>query len=101
MTNFLKKNDLDVFIMVSINQIISKLEVKKNNEDYSHFSKIRELLFNNYNNNLKQLLFLFFNENQFNNIIKPKLKEREKNLISLMIIHSKVYYMDSVFVSKP
>ena len=78
LTNFLKKNDLDVFIMVSINQIISKLEVKKNNEDYSVFSKICELLFNNYNNNLKQLLFLFFNEEQFDNIIKSKLEEREK-----------------------
>ena len=80
LTNFLKKNDLDAFIMVSINQIISKLEVEINNKDYSDFSKICELLFNNYNmnNNLKQLLLLFFNEDQFKNIIKPKLEERKK-----------------------
>ena len=82
LSKFIKKNELDAFIMVSINQIISKLAVENKNVEFTKFSKICDLIFKEFKDkeNLKKLLLLFFNENQYNEVIKNKIEEykREK-----------------------
>ena len=81
-------NNIDIFLTVSINKIISNLGLninmdtetsnnsQKSESEYSQFSKFCETKLNNYNNNLKNLLLLFYNENKYIEILKPKIKEQ-------------------------
>jgi hypothetical protein len=78
LNEFLEKNGLDAFAIVSINQLIYKLAENNNNQEFSKFSKICDSLFNAQNENLKKLLLLFFNEKQYNEVIKIKLDEYKK-----------------------
>ena len=79
--DFIKNNGLDAFIIVSINQFISKLMCKNIDKEFSNFSKMCDQIFKDYDANLKKLLFLFLNEEQYENILKPKI-EQQKNEIS-------------------
>ena len=80
---FIKNNGLDAFIIVSINQIISKLMYndKDIENEYQNFSKMCGQIFKDYEENIKKLLFLFLDEEQYKNILKPKIEE-QKNEIS-------------------
>ena len=80
---FIKNNGLDAFIIVSINQIISKLMYndKDIENEYQNFSKMCYQIFKDYEENIKKLLFLFLDEEQYKNILKPKIEE-QKNEIS-------------------
>ena len=78
---FIKSNGLDAFIIVSINQFISKLMYENIDDEFLNFSKICEQIFKNYDENSKKLLLLFLNNEQYTNILKPKIEE-QKNEIS-------------------
>ena len=73
LTKLIKEYDLDIFLTVSINKIISNLGIRTNIEDknkYSEFfSYIKSLLDTNglFKNNLKKLLSLFYDIDTFKN----------------------------------
>jgi len=78
--DYIRKNNLDMFIAMSLNKIISNLglrnvdPIKKN--DYRNFSAFTKALFTNeihLDQNLINLLNLFCDESSFNSKIKPKL----------------------------
>ena len=77
----IQNDNFDIFLTISINRIISNLGLKyySNKPEYSNFSKLCENLFENYGNSLRDLLFLFYNEKKFNNILKPKIEKLKKN----------------------
>ena len=80
----IKDFGIDTFLCISINKIISNLGYndKKFLKDYKKFYNFINEIFNGKcNENLKNLLFLFTDENKFNIKIKPKLmKSNNKNL---------------------
>ena len=85
----IKNNGIDPFICIAINKYISNLGYKeiKNKEEFNSFYKLSNKILNGteqFNDNLKKLLFLFIDENQFKNKIK-------KNLIENGNINSKLF----------
>ena len=92
---FLKKPGLDAFLIVSINQIISKLELNGYvNEEYTKLSNICDSLLPKYkcNDNLKQLLKLFFNEKQYKDVFKPKFDDDKNQKIIIGNIYESLLY---------
>ena len=74
----IKDFGIDTFLCISINKIVSNLGHKniKNKEGNTNFFNFVQKIFNKKyecNENLVKLLFLFFDENQFNNKIKKEL----------------------------
>ena len=74
----IKDFGIDTFLCISINKIVSNLGHKnaKNKEGNTNFFNFAQKLFNEKykcNENLVKLLFLFFDENQFNKKIKKEL----------------------------
>ena len=69
------------FIILSINQIISKLGIKDyyKDENYKKFSNLCDSLFHKFkcNDNLKKLLLLFFNEKQYNEVFRLTFEEQK------------------------
>ena len=79
--DFIKTNGIDFFLVMSINKIISNLGLNKLSSkqlsDYHKLSIFTQNLLNKeclfQNQNMKVLLSLFFDENIFNNQMKPKI----------------------------
>ena len=73
---------IDPFLCISINKIFSNLgnlDIKQN-EELKNFYQLAKKLFDNYqcNQNLKDLLLLFFDEKHFNQKIKKSIKINSK-----------------------
>ena len=78
--NNINQNGIDSFLCICINKDISNLGYKeiKNKRDFNIFYNFVNNIFNGKykcNDNLKKLLFLFFDEKKFNDKIKNKLME--------------------------
>ena len=79
--DFIKTNGIDFFLVMSINKIISNLGLNKLSSkqlnDYHKLSIFTQNLLNKENifrnQKMKALLSLFFDENIFNNQMKPKI----------------------------
>ena len=79
--DFIKSNGIDYFLVMSINKIISNLGLNnissKQLNEYHKFSIFTQNLLNKEdlfkNSEMKGLLSLFFDENKFNNQMKPTL----------------------------
>ena len=79
--DFIKSNGIDFFLVMSINKIISNLGLNKLSSkqlnDYHKLSIFTQNLLNKENifrnQKMKALLSLFFDENIFNNQMKPKI----------------------------
>ncbi len=75
----IKLNGIDMFLVMSINKVISNLGLKtsdtKKNTEYHNFSIFTQTLFSKdyifKNQAMKDLLYLFFDENTFNTKLKP------------------------------
>ena len=80
MAELIEKNGIDIFVIISINKIISNLALKNyviDKDEYDNFSSFIKSLFGAnpslINSKLKKLLFLFYDHKNFNEIIKPKV----------------------------
>ena len=86
MAEKIKQNGLDVFLIISINKIISNLSLKnyiKDKDEYQNFSSfIKSLFFSNYEltPELKELLLLFYDEHKYMEIIREKLAKKDEVL---------------------
>ena len=78
----IEKNGLDIFFAVSTNIIISNICMKNylNSEEYKNYCSFAKNVFSQLNlpTVTKNLFFLFSKEEEFNNIIKLKLLEKEE-----------------------
>ena len=76
--NYIHENNIDIFYSVAINEIISKLDL----EDflYSKFCRFCKNLFNEnyFSTNFLGILFLLFDENKFNSLIRSNILLNEE-----------------------
>jgi hypothetical protein len=78
--------NIDIFISIAINKIISNLllnnylEFESNNKDYINLSNYCEKNFQKYNDDLKNVLNLFFNKQKFLEAFKPKFETQKKDI---------------------
>ena len=91
--DFTKKISFDLFICISINKIISNLGLKnyKEKEIFKHFSDYTKSLFNDKNEELRQLLSLFYDFEAYKNKIKQKLIDKDKNSIDQNLFEALLY----------
>ena len=89
----LDNDNIDFFLTISINKIISNLGLKKNTKisEYSEFSKFCENQFSDLDTNLKNLLFLLYNEKKYNEILKPKIEPNISKQFNGEIFESLLY----------
>ena len=92
-SDYTKKVSFDIFICISINKIISNLGLKNYDEKeiFKHFSDYTKSLFNNKNEELRQLLSLFYDFETYKNKIKQKLIDKEKNAIDQKLFEALLY----------
>ena len=90
----LDKYDFDLFLLLALNKYISNLALQDNDkkELYINYGNFFKLILNNknYDKNLKELLFLFFDLNFFKNNIKPKIS-MENGMIKTQLFESILY----------
>jgi len=91
--NSLRYIELDLLISVTINKIISNIEFKNyidnNKEEFANFFDFSKLYITQkslYNENLNNLLLLYFNKETFESCLKPKLIRKEMFDSNLHII---------------
>ena len=80
--NYVQYNNLDIFLAISMNKIISNLGLENNPNinEYNDFSQYSDILFRNFGKNIKDLIFLFYKEKTFNEKLKPKIEQLKKNI---------------------
>ena len=80
--NYIQNNKLDLFLSISMNKIISNLGSKNNLyiDEYNDFSQYSDILFKNLRKNIKDLIFLFYKEKKYNDILKPKIEQLKKSI---------------------
>ena len=108
MLNLIKENGLDIFLIISINKILSNLGLKNylsDKDEYQNFSSFAKSLFANYeiDEELKNLLFLLFDNSKFLEKFKTKLvKENEliDQQIFEMILYSYRYCVNTLDENK-
>ena len=78
--NYFQYNNLDIFLAISMNKIISNLRFENNHNinEYKDFSKYSDILFKNFGKDIKHLIFLFYKEKTFNEKLKPKIEQLKK-----------------------
>ena len=83
----INNNGLDYFYTLSVNLIFSNLASEKfgsNQREYKEYSSFVKKIFNNNEINLseisKKLFSLYSDEEQFNNVVKIKITEGNKNI---------------------
>ena len=81
LVNNLNKNGIDSFLCIAINRIVSNLgnNEKKNIDNIDNFCKFANKIFNGRyacNNDLKKLLFLFFDRKEFDQKLKNKVTKK-------------------------
>jgi hypothetical protein len=97
-SKLIEKNGIDIFLILSINKIISNLGSKgyDSKDTYKKFSNYCKVLFNE-NPDLKltkelcQLLNLYYDEKKYKEIILPKLPRDKKGLIDKKIFEMLLY----------
>jgi hypothetical protein len=78
--------NIDIFLLVAINKIISNLLLNKyldNEKSYKDYVKLCnycEKNFQNYNTDLKNVLNLLFNKQKFLGVFKPKFEKQKKDI---------------------
>jgi len=95
MLNLIKDNGLDIFLIISINKILSNLGLKNyisDKDEYQNFSSFAKSLFANYeiDEDLKNLLLLLFDNSEFLEKFKTKLV-KENELIDQQIFEMILY----------
>jgi hypothetical protein len=86
MAELIKNKGLNLFLLVSINKIISNLALRNyviDKDEYQNFSSyIKSLFGSNYklSPELKNLLYLFYDENIYNDKMRPKLVKENGTL---------------------
>ena len=86
MAELIKNKGLNLFLLVSINKIISNLALRNyviDKDEYQNFSSyIKSLFGSNYklSPELKNLLYLFYDENIYNDKMRPKLVKENDTL---------------------
>ena len=86
---YITENNIDILYSVSVNEILSKIDLE--DQIYDKYCFFCKNLFNNKNlsDNFKNVLFLFFNQNNFNSSIRRKILLNEDE--SLVIINYKLF----------
>ena len=97
------KYNLDIFIMIITNNIISNLGLNNyvNIEEYKNFSN--DFQKNNiFNEKLNKLLSLYCNENNFKNILMPKLLYKEKidQHLFVILLYGFRFCVKSLYINK-
>ena len=95
MLNLIKENGLDIFLIISINKILSNLGLKNyisDKDEYQNFSSFAKSLFAKYEigEELKNMLFLLFDNSEFLEKFKNKLI-KENDLIDQQIFEIILY----------
>ena len=90
----LDKYDFDLFLIMALNKVISNLSVGENDnkELYTNYCNFLKIILKNknYNEELKELLSLFFDLNIFKKNIKPKITN-EKGIINSELYEAILY----------
>ena len=92
----IKNNDIDIFVSLTINKIISNLGLKdylSEKNEYQLFSTWAKKLFNNdykINENMKKLFYLFYDDKTFMEKMRGKLLD-EKNIINQQLLETLLY----------
>ena len=94
-SELIEDHGLNIFLDITINKIISNLALNysKDNEEYKNFSNFAKPLFESiedFNNELKELLLLFYDENIYAEKLRPKLV-KENEIINLQLFESILY----------
>ena len=85
--DLVNKYGIDLFLISSINNIVSNFEGKNylKDEDYLKYTNSYESIINKYkcSDNLKSLFSLFFNHKKYNEIVKPKINDfiKDNNIL--------------------
>ena len=91
-SNYTKKVNFDIFICISINKIISNLCLKNYDEEiFRKFSDYTKILFKDKNEDLRQLLSIFYDFETYKNKIKKKLIDKDKNEINQLLFEALLY----------
>ena len=96
MAEIIEKDGLDIFLLVSINKIISNLGLKnyvKDKDEYQNFSSYIKSLFKTdfqITEKIRQLLYLFYSDKTFLEKMRPKLQD-EKRLIDQKLFETILY----------
>ena len=95
LAKLIKENGIDIFLDITINKIIFNLilNYQDNKKNYEIFSNYIKSLFNSnddFKDELKNLLDLFYDENQFSKKIWPKLSENN-DIINISLLESIFY----------
>jgi hypothetical protein len=94
--DMIKKNDIDIFVSLTINKIISNLGLKdylSEKNEYQLFSTWTKNLFNidyKINENMKKLFYLFYDDKTFMEKMRGKLLD-EKNIINQQLLETLLY----------
>ena len=96
LSKLIKENGLNIFLDITINKIISEFALnysEGNNEEYKIFSEYIKDLFNSiedFSNELKELLFLLYENSIYAKKIRPKLLS-QNGIINLELFESLLY----------
>ena len=97
--DYIEANGMDDFYTISSNIIVSKLAIPNYTNDEQEYSKYSSFINNLFDNNLKipiikkQLFFLFSNEVDFSNKIRPKILSKNKDKIETNTFEILLYAM--------
>ena len=97
--DYIETNGIDDFYTISSNIIVSNLSIPNYTNDEAYYSEYSSFVKNLFDNNLKiskikkQLFFLFSNEAEFSNKIKPKILTKEKEKVDPNIFEMLLYSM--------
>ena len=91
--NFAKNISFDIFICISINKIISNLGLKNYDEKeiYKKFSDYAKSILNDKNEEVRQLLSIFYDFETYKNKIKQKLIDKDKNELNQKLFEALLY----------
>ena len=96
MAEIIEKDGLDIFLLVSINKIISNLGLKNyiaDKDEYQNFSSYIKSLFKTdfqITEKIRQLLYLFYNDKTYLEKMRPKLVD-ENGLIDQKLFETILY----------
>ena len=95
-SNFISENGLDIFLDITINKIIYNSALNysdNNNHEYKKFSKFSQILFDSiedFSDELKDLLSLFYDESNYGIKIRSAILNENKN-INITLLESLLY----------
>ena len=97
--DYIETHGIDDFYTISSNIIVSKLSIPNYTNDETYYSEYSSFVNNLFDNNLKlsqikkQLFFLFSNEAEFSNKVKPKILTKDQQKVDPNLFEILLYSM--------